>query len=332
MSGALTSFALRLAALGGDLRGAVTAAARLGYSAVALDVVTRELDLTMLSVSALREVQAIAARHAVGVSALWLDLPATYLGPKCDLDQLLARVRAAAETARGLNASAVVVQLGLVQAQAQPSAGVTDGARGEMDKALAAAGVGLGGFGLILPTPEEVARLVQRPRATGAAASPPAASSAEVASLGPVAMRELAAIADHYRLTVAVAAAQSPCLDLAAAVSAAKCKWLVAAADTLAVTADGVTPEAFLVKASSGSGEGGAVVVARDGMVGPGGRVQEVFVGEGHVAWTEWAEALRGLSKGGSAVGVYDPTGLADRLAASRVALARMREGGWLGQ
>jgi sugar phosphate isomerase/epimerase len=324
---AFESFSLRLVGGGGgDVRGALAVAggakagSGLHYPAVALDIVSRELDLLALPESGLRDLRSVAARNALKIAALWLDLPTVYLGPRCDLDQLLSIVRRSVVAARGLGAGVVVVQLGLVPTLPSSVSGTGISARAAaIDQQLAGAG-----FGLVLPTAEDVARLVQRPRPTGAAAAPPAASTPELASLGPSAMTELAAIADHHRITVAVAAAQSPCMDLAAAVAGAKCRWLVPAADTLAVTADGVPPDEFFGKAGGGGSECGPVIVVRDGLIGPGGRVQEAPVGSGGVDWPAWVNAIAGLPRAVAAI--HDPSGLADRMAGAARALSEMRK------
>src|ERR1700733_8014842 len=105
-------FAVVAAALGGQLRLAPTAARQAGFAWLLFDAFSSELNVADLSATGRREFRQVLSsqdRELVGFRA---DLGAKGFGPGGDVDQLLWQLQKILESAAGLAAPLLCVELG----------------------------------------------------------------------------------------------------------------------------------------------------------------------------------------------------------------------------
>lgn len=296
----MTTFAVVAAAMGAELRGAVERARRAGFGGVVIDVFPAggagpaAVDLTTLSQSGRRELRHVCESAAVPIVALQCELGARALARSAETDRALARARVAIETAAGLGAGMVCVDLGSLPAAPPPPASRT---------AVSDAMAGL----ILLPTPAETKQFAERPSATEQAGP---ADEAFVSRTRAV-MDELARAADRTGVRVAFGSTLASPHSLAAAVRAIDTPLFGIDFDPAAMIASGMSMEAAFDLMGSRISH----VRARDAVAGEGHRSKPAIVGSGDVNWREMMTLLAEADYGGaitlSPIDLPDPAGAA---------------------
>lgn len=283
--------------LSSDPRRVTELARTLGVPGVLFDAYVPNLSLPELSITGRREFHLLLRNQDRQIVGLRVDLGQSGLSPKSDIDQQLSRIEKAMETAKGLAAPLVCVDLGPL-----PSPAKVQPPRPRVTPDMA---------GLIL-----LPNLPDPPAAEPDAMQTPADLSF-IAHLDAV-MHELGRRADRYGVMLAFRSDLASLAAVERTMAAASCPWFGIDLDPVALLRDG----ADLDKTFDAIGPLIRHVRARDAVLGAGHRTRPAAIGLGGV---DWPHLLANLD----AAGYYgwltiDPVELPDRLTATSSAVAHL--------
>jgi sugar phosphate isomerase/epimerase len=285
-------------ALDFDPRLAAFAARKLGYDGMLFRARLRTLDLTELSGTGRREFLGVLRASNLSLTGLQFDLDDKGIGPSADLDQVLHRVNQLLETAAGLHAPVICIDLGPLPAPPAPPA----------KPRVSPQQAGL----ILLPDFSDPA---PRP----APLPPASAFDAPFAAAIDQAMREFGQLADKYKTVLAFRSDLSEFAALQRALSAANCPWFGVDFDPTAVLRDAWDSDETFSQLGSLIRH----VRARDAVVGADRRTKPVVVGAGSINWAKVYAYLNDAGYHGPVT--VDPIQLPDRHRASVAAASFLR-------
>ena len=279
-------FGVIASALGGEPRRAAREARESGFAGLLFEASSAAIDLTALTASGRREFRRVLSSQDRQIVGLRADPGPAGFGPGADIDRAIAQLDKAMETATGLGAPLVCVDLG-----ALPSAPAARRERPAITPLQA---------GLIL-LPESAAK---RPDPPGPPEPPP--DPAFVDQVGS-ALAELGHHADRYSVMIAFRSELASFASLEDALRRAACPWFGVDLDPVALLRDEWDVDEFF----SRLGPLLRHVRARDAVGGAGKRTKPAVVGQGSVPWET---VLSRLDEAGYRGWVtLDPTDLHDR-------------------
>lgn len=286
-------------AVASDLRSAPKAARTLGFSGLQLPLVFGNVDLRELSATGLRDVRQLLASQQQRLVAIAVDIGPKGFGPGADVDRALQQLTDAMQTARGLAADLLTVDLGPLP---QPAA---------EEKPASKVAPGMAGL-ILLPTASEIAA-VTRPDA------PPETADSGFFSQVDAALVELGRAADRAGVTVALRSDLASFAAIERSLRAASCPWFGVDLDPVAMLRDAWDGDEVFSRL------GGLIrhVRVRDAIGGMGGRTRPAVVGQGDTKWDELLARLDAAGYHGSLT--VDSTELPDRIGAARAALEVVR-------
>lgn len=289
-------FATVARVFGDDLRSAAAKARLGGFDGLAIDAITRALDITTLSGTGFRELRHVLSAQAQQPVALRVESGAEGLGPKADVDRVLDRADGVLRAAAALAVPVVCLDLGRL-----PPASKVVKPKPPVTSAMA-------GF-LILPEPVVEAE------------PEPAAAKVDplVIAHWQRAMGALGEIADRYGVMLAMGSTLSGLASLDALLKASPCPWFGVDFDTASLLRDEWTPDNFF----DALGPMIRHVRARDAVAGEGGRTKPTMIGRGDVQWRLILEMLDAADY--HAALTIDPTELQDPPAAAVAGLKQIR-------
>lgn len=281
-------------ALSSDARTAARTARQLGLAGLLLDVRSSQLDLTQLSQTGRRELRQVLASNNVQLAGVRMDLSTPGLIGNTDIDRQIDLLDSAMESAAGLRAPLICVDLGaLPAAPAQPPRA---------------------------PISPQQAGLIIIPEPAKAAPAPPATppDPAAVAQVGS-ALAEIGRRADRYGTTVAFSSSLASFASLNQVLIEAHCTWFAVDFDPLAALGDAWNLDEIL----SAVGPLIRHVQARDGKVGEQNRIKPAPIGRGDVNWNQLLSSLEQSDYRGFIT--LNPLEFADRIAAVSVGIQSLR-------
>ncbi len=294
MANVALKLAVAASALSSDPRRIAEMARTLGVQGVLFDAYTPSLSLPELSQTGRREFQQILRSHDRQIVGLRVDLGQHGLSQKSDVDQQLSRIEKAMDTAKGLAAPLVCVELGPLPS---PLKIAIEKPKVTPDMA------GL----ILLPTWDDA------PAAEPEAAQSPA-DLAFISHLDPV-MFELGRRADRYGVMLAFRSELASIAAVERTIAAASCPWFGLDLDPVALLRDA----ADLDKTFDRVGPYIRHVRARDAVLGAGHRTRPAIIGQGSV---DWPHLLANLDAAGYHGWItIDPVELPDRVAATTAAV-----------
>lgn len=283
-------------ALSTDARAASRLARELGFSGIQFPVYSPALRLPELSATGRREFRQIMSAQNQELVALRHDLGSKGFGAGADVDQELARLDEAMETAKGLQTPLVCVDLGPLPEPAQE----------------------------VKPRPKisaELAGLILLPAAENVVPPPePAAPPPDPAFVSQVdaALFELGRRSDRYGVMLALRAELASFAALERALRTADCPWFGIDLDPVTVLQDRWALDDIF----SRLGPLIRHVRGRDATRGGGTRTKPAPVGQGD---TDWPQLLARLDEAGYHGWItIDPLELPDRPAAAAAAVRRL--------
>jgi sugar phosphate isomerase/epimerase len=292
------SLAVVAAALSQDPRAVPVRSRAAGFSGLQFDAYSAALDVPELSVSGRREFLRLLGTQDQQLVGLRWDAGSKGLRPGADVDQALARLERVMESAAGLQAPLVCVDVGPLPEpppEAKPKPKVTQ------DQA------GL----ILLPTSFEKEQSEAADRADHAEAAKPRPADLAFASQVDGALAELGQRADRYGVTVAFRSELSSFAAVDRALRQARCPWFGVDLDPVAVLRDAWDVDEVF----SQLGELIRHVLGRDATRGADRRTKPAVVGHGN---TEWEKLLANLDAAGYSGWItVDPIELTDRAGAA---------------
>lgn len=296
MPGLALQFATVARIFGEDLRAAAAQSRAAGFDGLAIDAITRALDLTTLSGTGFRELRHVLGAQNQRPVALRAETGAEGLGPKADVDRVLDRADGVLRAAAALAVPVVTLDLGRL-----PPAPKVIKPKPPVTPAMA-------GF-LILPEP-----VVEAEPEPAAAKIDPA-----VVAHWQRAMGALGEIADRYGVMLAMGSTLSGLASLEALLKSVACPWFGVDFDTTALLRDEWTADEFF----DALGPHIRHVRARDAVAGEGGRTRPAMIGRGDVAWRSMLELLDAADY--HAAITIDSTDLQDPPAAAVAGLKQLK-------
>jgi sugar phosphate isomerase/epimerase len=290
-------YSVLAAALSTDAREAPAIARRLGFDGLLFDAFATDLDVPSLSVTGRREFRHVLSAQDRQLVGLRVDLGAKGFGPGADVDRLLSQFDRVLQSAAGLAAPLVCVELGPLpepprEAKARPAV-----------------------------TPEQ-AGLILIPTLAAAAAPEIVQNERLPAKIDPVfvaqvdgAMAELGRLADRYSVAVAFRSDLASFAALERALAAARCPWFGIDLDPVAILRDAWDIDEIF----SRLGPLIRHVRARDAVCGADRRTKPASIGRGDTKWDHLLSNLDGAAYHGWLT--LDPTELTDRIAAATAGL-----------
>ena len=284
-------------ALSPDPREAVCLSRELGFAGLQFDGRSSSLDLAQLSASGRREFRHILASQNQQLIGLRTDVGPWGFTPGADVDRALAHVEKLMDTAAGLNAPLVCLDLGPL-----PPAPQTAPPRPQVTPAMA---------GLIL-LPQATS---SKPTAPEPAPPPPdAAMLSQVAA----AMDELGRRADRFSVMLALRSDLASLASLKQAVTSVNCPWFGIDLDPVAILGDPWDMDEVF----SQLGPLIRHVRGRDALLGADRRTKPATIGQGKV---DWPALLHNLDQSAYRGWItVDPVELPDRRAAASADRAQL--------
>ena len=297
------SLAVVAASLSQDPRSAPQRARVAGFAGLQFDAYSSSLNIPDLSASGRREFARLLSTQDQQLVGLRWDAGPRGLGLGADVDQALARLERVMESAAGLHAPLVCVDLGPLPeppADVKPRREVT----AEQAGLILLPDFGAGGGG-------------GAPRTETADVKPQAADPAFVSQVDG-ALAELGRRADRYNVMVAFRSDLSSFAALERALRQAGCPWFGVDLDPVAVLRDPRDVDEVF----SRLGESIRHVLGRDATRGADRRTKPAILGQGN---TDWEKLLANLDAAGYSGWItVDPTELTDRAAAALQARERL--------
>jgi sugar phosphate isomerase/epimerase len=295
----LPLYAVNASALSTDPRQAALAARQAGFAGLLFDAYSAALTMTDLSATGRREFRHMLSsqdRHLVG---LRVDTGPKGFGPGADIDRLLSQFDKVMETAASLAAPLLCVETGpLPEPPSQPA----------VKPKITPEQAGL----ILLPT--FAAPETEQP-------PPPPLSPAEIAFQSQVdsALVELGALADRYKVTLALQSELSSLAALERALAAARCPWFGVNLDPVSILRDNLNMDEVFARLGPSIHH----VRARDAVVGADHRTKPASVGRGDTKWDQLLSNLQACGYQGWIT--LDPTELPDRATAAVSGLKYLR-------
>lgn len=297
----MSTFSLQFATVarvfGDDLRQSVVQSRSAGFEGLAIDAITRSLDLTALSTTGYRELRHVFSAQNQRPVTLRAETGPDGLGPKADVDRVLDRADGVLRAAAALGIGTVCLDLGRLPPAPKP-------VKKKADVTPAMAGF------LILPDP--------------VAAEPepePAAVKVDPAVIAhwQRALAALGEIADRYGVMLALSGSLSPLASLATRLREVACLWFGVDFDTSSLLRDDWSADELF----DAVGPLIRHVRARDAVAGEGGRSKPAVIGRGDVQWRTTLELLD--AAGYHAAMTIDSTDLPDPAAAAVAGLKQLK-------
>jgi sugar phosphate isomerase/epimerase len=284
------------AAFSDDARAAARIAHQFGFAGLQFDALTFGLDLTALSITGRREFRQMLAQQDQSLIGFRADAGAKGLCAGADVDALLWRWDRILETAAGLEAPLVCLQLGPLPA---PEIQVVKPASVSQDQA----GI------ILIPEPKPLAH----------APPPPAPFDAPFAARVDEALVELGRRADRYGVMIALRSDLASLAALERAVRAARCPWFGIDLDPVAILSDGIAAD----EAFASVGPLIRHVRGRDAIAGAERRTRPAALGRGSTNWPQLLSLLDEAAFNGWIT--LDPIELPQRTAAASEGLQYLR-------
>jgi sugar phosphate isomerase/epimerase len=286
--------AVAASALGDDPRQSPKRSQRLGFSGIAFSAFSNTLSLPDLSTSGRREFRHLLSSQNQQLAGIFADLGPKGFAPGADVDRLLDRLDNVLETAKGLAAPVVSLDLGPL-----PPAPRTAPPKPKVTPEMAGA--------ILLPTFTDAA---PAPEATNLDHIPPPVDPVFTAQVD-AALADLGRRADRYGVTVALRSDLADFASLERALRRADCPWFGVDLDPVAVLRDDWEADDVF----SRLGPLVRHVRGRDATGGAGHRTRPAVVGQGD---TDWRQFLARLDDAGYQGWItLDPLELPDRAVAA---------------
>ncbi len=286
-------------ALSTDARQAATNARSMGFGGLLFDSYSPTLSLPDLSQTGRREFRQVLAAQEVQLVGLGADLGTKGFGPGADVDRLIHQLDRAMESAAGLSAPLLCLDVGPL---AQPERAAKPKPKVTLEQA------GL----LLLPTTtvvvEEAPPLPRSPK------------DVALESTVNAALAELGVRADRYSVMVAFRTSLASFAALEHAVASVRCPWFGIDLNPVSMLPDDWDADEIF------SHLGALIhhVRGTDALLGTDRRTKPVFVGQGSV---EWQALLARLDQSGYHRWLtIDPTELSDRPRAAGAALLYLQK------
>jgi sugar phosphate isomerase/epimerase len=283
-------FGVIASALGGEPRRVARDSREAGFAGILFDASSAAIDLTALTDSGRRELRMVLSSQDQQIVGLRADLGPAGFGPGADIDRAIAQLDRAMETAAGLAAPLICVDLG-------PLPSVPAVAREQ--PAITPLQAGL----ILLPE-----RGVKPPEPPRPAESPPDPLFVDLIGS---ALAELGHHADRYSVMLAFRTELAAFPSLDDALRRAACPWFGVDLDPVALLQDEWEPDEFF----SRLGPLVRHVRARDAVGGAGRRTKPAVVGQGSVPWESLLASLDAAGYQGWIT--LDPLDVADRARAA---------------
>jgi hypothetical protein len=299
MSEKFPMYAVNASALSTDPREAVTQARILGFAGLLFDAFTANLNITDLSATGRRDFRHVLSAQDRQLVGFRVDVGVKGLGPGADVDRLLSQFDKLLEASAAMAAPLVCVDLGPL-----PPAPLVIKPKPKVTPEQA---------GLIL-LPTFVAPEPETPPP-----APPTPAEIAFTSQVDAALVELGALADRYRVTLALHSDLSSFASLERALSAARCPWFGVNLDPVSLLRD----EWPMDEVFSRLGPMVRHVRGREAVVGADKRTKPASIGRGDTKWDHLLDNLKHADYRGWIT--LDPTELADRRAAAVSGLKYLR-------
>jgi hypothetical protein len=293
------SYAVNASALSTDPREATLRARQLGFAGLLFDAYGTGLTITDLSATGRRDFRHMLSAQDRQLVGFRVDLGVKGFGPGADVDRLLSQLDQVMESAAGLMAPLLCMETGpLPEAPAQP---------------------------LVKPkiTPEQAGLILiptfAAPEPEPAPLPPPTPKEAAFQSQVDAALMEVGALADRYKVTVALHSDLSSFAALERTLSAARCPWFGVNLDPVSILRDSFDMDEVFARL----GPLIRHVRARDAVAGADKRTKPASVGRGDTKWDHLLSNLEGSGYNGWIT--FDPTELADRPAAAVAGLKYLK-------
>jgi sugar phosphate isomerase/epimerase len=284
-------YAVNASALSTDPREAAVLSRKIGFAGLLFDAYSTELTITDLSATGRREFRHILSAQDRQPVGFRVDVGLKGFGPGADVDRLLSQFDKVMEVAASMAAPLLCVETGpLPEAPVRPA----------VKPKITAEQAGL----ILIPTfaaPESD----ELP--------PPKQTVAEIAFQSQVdaALFELGALADRYKVTVALHSDLSSFAAIERALATAHCPWFGINLDPVSVLRDSFDMDEVFARL----GPSIRHVRARDAVIGTDKRTKPASVGRGDTKWDHLLSNLEGA--GYHSWITFDPTELADRAGAA---------------
>jgi sugar phosphate isomerase/epimerase len=291
-------FAVVASTFNADAREAARLSREAGFTGLQLDVYTDAMRLPDLTASGRRGFRTLLSRQDQELASLRVELGPKGFGVGADVDRLLFNLDRAMETAAGLAAPLLCVDLGPLPEpprEASPKSNVTPQQAGLI---------------LLPETVAAPAKVIE---------SKPPPDPAFVAQVEAV-LADLGAKADRYNVILALRSELSSFAAIHDAFKRVKCPWFGIDLDPVAVLRDEWSMDEIF------SRFGGLIrhVRARDATKGADRRTRPAPIGRGD---TDWPQLLTSLDEAAYAGWItLDPTDLPDRHSAAAAGLNYLRE------
>jgi sugar phosphate isomerase/epimerase len=276
------------AALTGDPRDAPRLSRQHGFRGLLFDAFTNALRIPDLSASGRREFRRLLETQDQQLVGFRVDLGSRGFGPGADVDRHVQQLDQAMESAAGLEAPLVCVDLGPLP---QPTVAA------KPKPAIAPEQAGL----IIIPAMHD-------PPAAAPASAPP---DPTFVSLVQSALAEIGSRADRYSVTLAFSSSLAGFASLHQVLSAVRCPWFGIDLDPVAILRDEWSKDEIF----SALGPLIRHVSARDAAVGPDRRTKPMVISRGDTKWSEMLQSLDDAGYNGFIT--LDPMELPDRAAAA---------------
>ncbi len=292
-------YAVNASALSTSPRDAAMLARKLGFSGLLFDAYSSALTVTDLSVTGRREFRHILSAQDRQLVGFRVDLGVKGFGPGADIDRLLSQFSKVMDVAASMASPLLCVETGPL-----PEPPLRRPVKPKITPEQA-------GF-ILIPT-------FAAPEAEAPPAPPQTPSEIAFQSQVDAALVELGALADRYKVTIALHSDLSSFAALDRALTAARCPWFGVNLDPVSMLRDSLSmDEIFALQ-----GTNIRHVRARDAAVGADKRTKPASVGRGD---TKWDHLLSNLEESGYHSWItFDPTELADRSAAAVAGIKYLR-------
>ena len=289
------TFGIVAQALSTDPRDAAHRARTAGFKGLLFDARTAVLDINALSITGRREFRHVLSSQDQALVGLRTEIGAKGLSVGADIDRVITQLGRVMESAAGLNAPLVCVELGPLPHVASSAA-----AKPKVTPEMA---------GLII-LPETAVNPPAEPQPATPPADPAFVSQVDAA------MIELGQRADRFGVVVAFRSELASFASLEAALRNADCPWFGVDLDPVAVLRDAWD----LDEVFSRLGPLVRHVRVRDALVGADRRTRPAPVGHGSTNWEHFLSNLDAAGYRGWLT--IDPIELPDRLSGAMTALS----------